>query len=47
VVFEHRNSTALGETETPLLEGIHRVLWASRSREKCRDLIRDWVRLTC
>ena len=34
VVFNHRNSRGLGETETPLLEGAHSVSCTSGPREK-------------
>ena len=34
VGFDHRNSTRLGETETVLLEGTHRVLCAPGPRKK-------------
>ena len=45
--FDHRNSTGLGEIETPLLEGAHRISSIQRSSGKSSDLIRDWAQRTC
>ena len=45
--FGCRSSTGLRETETPLLEGAHKVTWAPGPRGKSSDLLRDWDRPTC
>lgn len=48
VWFDHRNSTSLEETETPLLEGAHRVFCTPGPRgEKSSDPVGYWGRLTC
>ena len=46
VSLDHRNSTGLTETETPLLEGTQDLM-PPEPREKSSDLIRDWARLKC
>ena len=45
--FDCRTSTGLGETETPLLEGTHKVVCASGPRGRSSDPIGDWTRPTC
>ena len=42
-----RTSTGLGETETPFLEGTHKVVCASGPRGRSSDPIEDWTRPTC
>ena len=44
---DHRNSTGMGETETPLLDVAHKVLCTPGRRGKSNDLIRAWARPTC
>ena len=46
-VFDCRTSTGLGETETPLLEGTHKVVCASGSRGRSSDPIGDRTRPIC
>ena len=45
--FDCRTSTGLGKTETPLLEGTHKVAYASGHRGRSSDPMRDWTRPTC
>ena len=45
--FDCRTSTGLGETETPLVEGTHKVLCASGPRGRSSDPRGDWTRPTC
>ena len=45
--FDCRTSTRLGETETPLLKGTHKVLWALGPGGRSSDPIGDWTRPTC
>ena len=46
VGFDCRTSRRLGKTETPLLEGKHKVLWALGPRGRS-DPRGDWTRPTC
>ena len=45
--FDYRTSTGLGETETPLLEGTHKVVCTCGPRGRSSDPIGDWTRPTC
>ena len=45
--FDCRTSTGLGETETPLLEGTHKVVCTSGPRGRSSDPIGDGTRPTC
>ena len=45
--FDCRTLTGLRETETPLLEGTHKVVCTSGTRERSSDPIGDWTRPTC
>ena len=47
VGFDHRNSTGLGETETPVLESAHKVSCALGPRGKSSDLTRAWAKPIC
>ena len=47
VGFDRRKSTGPEETETPLLEGAHKVSWTPWPRWKSSDLIGAWARPTC
>ena len=43
-VFDHRTSTRLGEEETPLLEGAHKVCV---HQDPVKKAVRAWARPTC
>ena len=45
--FHCRTPTGLGETETPLLEGTHKILCASGPSGRSSDPIGDWTKPTC
>ena len=45
--FDCRTSAGLRDTETPLLEGTHKVVCISGPRGKNSDPIGDWTRPTC
>ena len=45
--FDCRTLTGLWETETPLMEGTHRIMCASGPRGRSSDPRGDWTRPTC